>query len=102
MWFPGGPMAMGRAAIRDGYAGYFDAYVIKEATLSEMGHTGSGDTMTAWGTFRIVMQSKADGSEITEVGRFTDVQRLVDGRWLYAVDHASDDPPAAPAASPQG
>jgi ketosteroid isomerase-like protein len=55
MWFPGGPMAKGRAAIRDGFAHFF--------------------------------------ADVT----ITDVQKKIDGRWLYIVDHPSDDPPPPPA-----
>jgi uncharacterized protein (TIGR02246 family) len=96
MWFPGGGMVKGREAIRKGYADYFAAYTIKDARLDDMGHVDADAAKTTWGTFKIVMVSKADGKLVTERGRFTDVSRKVHGHWMYAVDHASDDP--APAA----
>lgn len=104
MWFPGGPMAKGRDAIREGYKGFFGASTIKSAELTEMGSTVNGDDAVAWGTYVIVMVSKDTGAEVTEVGRYTDVQRKIDGRWQYVVDHASDDPPpvAADAADATG
>ncbi|MGV8943313.1 YybH family protein [Thermomonas sp.] len=43
LWFPGGPMAKGRAAIRDGFAGYFAHAVVKQATLSPIGEERMGD-----------------------------------------------------------
>lgn len=92
MWFPGGGMAKGRDAIRKGYADYFSAYRIKDASLEEMGHVAAGDAMTTWGRFTIVMVSTSDGTTITEHGHFTDVSRKVGGRWMYAVDNATDDP----------
>lgn len=95
MWFPGGGMVTGREAIRKGYADYFAAFTIKDASLDDMGHVAAGDALTTWGTFKIVMASKADGTTVTEHGRFTDVSRKVNGRWMYAVDHASDDPASA-------
>lgn len=95
MWFPGGPMAQGREAIREGYAGYFSAFTIKSASLKEMGRSGSGDDITTWGSFEIVMTPKDGGADVTERGRYTDLSRRVDGRWLYVMDHASDDPPPA-------
>jgi ketosteroid isomerase-like protein len=66
-----------------------------------MGGSTAGDTAVAWGTYTIVMVSKDSGAEVTEVGRYTDVQKKSDGRWQYIVDHASDDPApvAADAAS---
>jgi uncharacterized protein (TIGR02246 family) len=83
IWFPGGPMARGREAIRDGFAGFF-AHM-----------TATGDTRTTWGTYVFTMVDKATQAETTERGRYVDVQKLIDGKWLYVVDHPSDDPPPA-------
>ena len=97
MWFPGGPMAKGGEAIRDGYAGFFANSTIKSATLTQLGSTVHGDDAVTWGTYVIVMVAKDSGKETTEVGRYTDVQKKIGGHWKYVVDHASDDPaPTAP------
>lgn len=100
MWIPGGPMLQGRDAIREGYAGFLSTVTIKSAELTPIASRKVGDDTVNWGTFKIVMVNKADGKEVTEVGRFTDVTRKIDGRWLYVVDHASDDPPAEASPSP--
>lgn len=92
MWLPGAPMAKGRAAIRSGYAGFFAASTIKSATLTELGRSTHGGATASWGRFKVVVVSKKDGKEATEVGRYTDVSRRIGGRWQYLVDHASDDP----------
>ena len=92
LWFPGGPMAKGRAAIRDGFAGYFAHAVVKQATLSPIGEEKMGDIRAAWGTCAITLMDKDTKVESVENGRFTDIQELIDGRWLYIVDHPSDDP----------
>jgi uncharacterized protein (TIGR02246 family) len=94
IWFPGGPMAQGRTAIRDGFAGFFEKNTIKDFRLDAMGQERMGTSMASWGTYSIRMANKDTGVESTESGRFTDVSKLVDGRWLYVVDHPSDDPPA--------
>ena len=94
IWFPGGSMAQGREAIRDGFAHFFSAMEIKDVKLTEIGHVmGEGDTRTAWGTYEIRMVNKSNGAEAVQRGRFTDVSKKVNGRWLYVVDHPSDDPP---------
>jgi uncharacterized protein (TIGR02246 family) len=94
IWFPGGSMARGRPAIRDGFAHFFSAMTIKDVALTDIGHVmGEGDTRTAWGTYEIRMVDKASGAEVLQRGRYTDVSKKVDGRWLYVVDHPSDDPP---------
>ena len=99
-WLPGAPMMKGRDAIREGYAGFFAGFTIKSVSLVEMGHSARGDEAASWGSFTIVMASKADGKEVSEVGRYTDVSRKIDGHWLYLVDHASDDPAPPPAPTP--
>ena len=65
--------------------------------MSEIGQETIGDARVAWGTYAIRAIDKASGAESTQTGRFTDVQKKIDGRWLYVVDHPSDDPPAKPA-----
>jgi hypothetical protein len=41
------------------------------------------------------MEDKVSHAVSIERGRYTEVQKLIDGRWLYIVDHPSDDPPPA-------
>ena len=95
LWLPGAPMAKGRAAIHDAYAGFFTAMTIKDATLTPMGGDAKGDVHVAWGTYSITVVDKKTMAESTMTGRYTDVQRKVGGKWLYIADHASDDPPPA-------
>lgn len=95
MWFPGGPIAKGRAAIRDGFAGYLSGVTVKDVVLSPIGHEDMGQAKVSWGTYAIRVVDKATGAESLQNGRYTDVQKLIHGRWLYIVDHPSDDPPAA-------
>lgn len=99
LWLPGTPMMQGRDAIREGYVGFFSAFTIKSMTLVEMGESRHGDESTAWGSFTLVMAAKSDGKEVTQVGRYTDLSRKIDGKWMYIMDHASDDPPPAPPAA---
>jgi uncharacterized protein (TIGR02246 family) len=98
-WLPGMPILRGRDAIREGYVGYFAAFTIKSVTLTEIGKSSHGDETSSWGSYSIVQTSKQDGKEATSTGRYTDVSHKIGGHWMYVVDHASDDPPAAPPAS---
>lgn len=98
MWFPGGPMAKGRTAIRDGFASYFSRMTVKDVQLTEMGQESLGDATASWGTFMIRAVDKATGAESVEDGRYTDVTKKIDGHWRYIVDHPSDDPSAPVAA----
>lgn len=94
LWFPGGPMAKGRAAIRDGFAGYFQDVTIKDIAMTSLGEQAVGDARASWGTYAITSVNRQTGAETVGHGRYTDVSKLIDGRWLYVVDHPSDDPPA--------
>jgi uncharacterized protein (TIGR02246 family) len=96
MWFPGGPIAKGGTAIRDGFAGYLEGVTVKDVELMAMGQKALGDAKVSWGTYAIRVVDKATGAESVQHGRYTDVSKLIDGRWLYIVDHPSDDPPAEP------
>jgi uncharacterized protein (TIGR02246 family) len=96
LWFPGGPMAKGRAAIREGFAAYLAGTAVKDVQLSVIGEEAVGDARVAWGTYAITMEDKATHAVSVERGRYTDVQKKIDGRWQYIVDHPSDEP-AAPA-----
>jgi uncharacterized protein (TIGR02246 family) len=96
LWFPGGPMAKGRKAIRDGFAGFFSEVTITDIAMTPLGQETLGDAQASWGTYAITMEDKATHAVTIERGRYTDVQKKIDGRWLYIVDHPSDDP-AAPA-----
>lgn len=100
MWFPGGAMAKGRAAIREGYAGYFKSFIIKDASLAPLGSKTMGNSVARWGTFKVVMTPKAGGADVIEIGRYTDVSEKIAGKWMYVVDHASDDPAPMPAPMP--
>lgn len=96
LWLSGVPMAKGRDAIREAYAGFLSGVTIKDASLSLIDERVVGDTRVGWGTYSITLVDKASKAESVVTGRYTDIQEKVDGRWLYIVDHASDDP--APAA----
>lgn len=96
LWLSGVPMAKGRASIRETYAGFLGGVTIKDASLNLIDEKVMGDTRVGWGTYSISLVDKASKAESVVTGRYTDVQKKIDGRWLYIVDHASDDP--APAA----
>jgi uncharacterized protein (TIGR02246 family) len=94
LWIPGAPMAKGKQAIHAMLEGYFAAVTIKSMTIEHLGGQTVGDDSVGWGTFTLVTVAKDTGAETTAVGRYVDVSRRIDGKWVYVVDHASDDPPA--------
>ena len=97
MVFPGGPLAQGRPAIRDGYAHFFSENTIKDVQITELGRESHGNSVTVWGRYTVTVAPKAGGADIVATGRFSELSRKVDGKWMYVFDHASDDPPPPPA-----
>jgi ketosteroid isomerase-like protein len=56
--------------------------------------TESGDLAAAWGLYTITAQPVGGGDPLVMQGRYLDVARNFDGRWLYIADHASVPLPA--------
>ncbi|MEP6637053.1 MAG: hypothetical protein ABJB97_10035 [Acidobacteriota bacterium] len=50
----------------------------------------------AWGEYSLTLTPEAGGTPITSTGRFSEIARKEGGKWVYAVDHASPNPTAAP------
>ena len=100
MYPPDVPIAQGKAAIREGYAGLLNNNKISDFQLVDAHHETMGNTSVGWGRWKMTITPKAGGQAQQVSGRFTDVSKLVKGKWLYAVDHASFDPapPQKPAA----
>jgi ketosteroid isomerase-like protein len=97
-WFPDEVEHRGSAAIRASYKDLFDANTVQDAALSDRHHEGDAKHRTNWGHFSLTLKQKSDGKVITMTGRYTDVQELRCGQWVYVVDHASAEPaPPKPA-----
>jgi len=101
LWFPGAHEARGAKAIHDAYASLLGTYTVTDVSLTDTEYETMGNTGIAWGHFIMTLQPKAGGAPTIMGGRFSSVAKKVDGQWRYVVDHASAEPPAAPAAAPK-
>lgn len=99
MWLPDAPEAKGQEAIRNAYAGLFNANTVKEATLTDTHYETAGNFSVGWGNFSLTLLPKSGGNPIMMSGRFTVIAKQEDGKWVYIVDHASS-PPAPPQQPP--
>ena len=101
LWLPDAPEARGEKAIRATYAGLLAANSIVDASLADAVYQTSGDLSTAWGHFTLVLKPKAGGDNQVLKGRFLSVSKKSGGKWRYAADLASAEPPppASPAAA---
>lgn len=95
--FPPDSMAVkGGDAIRAYWSGFLSANKVTEVAVLETGYKTSANFATGWGRFSMTFQPKAGGAPVTMEGRFTEVMVKKNGKWLYAVDHASAPLPPPP------
>lgn len=92
MYPPDIPVAQGKAAIRQGYAGLMNNNKISNFEIFDAHHETTGNISVGWGRWKMMLTPKAGGQPQQVQGRFTDVSKLVNGKWLYVADHASFDP----------
>jgi len=86
----------GPESVAASWSGFFAAFTVVDARLSETHLELHGNTAVAWGIFTI-MAKPAEGGDVIEMkGRYMDVARNIDGRWLYVADHASMPLPPPP------
>ena len=97
LWFPGAHEARGAKAIQDAYAGFLGTYTVTDVSLTDTQYETMQNTGIAWGHFIMTLQPKAGGAPTIMGGRFSCVAKKADGKWRYVVDHASAEPPPAPA-----
>ena len=92
--------AVGTEAIRANYSGMMKSFTVKEAKILDAHHEIAGNLCFSWGRFSVTLVPKAGGDPVTMEGRFSDVSRKTNGKWLYIIDHASVNP-ALPQAQTQ-
>ena len=79
----------GPPSARAAWAGFFGNFRVLEAELRQQHLETHGGTAIAWGLFRILAEPRSGGEPAEFLGRYMDVARNFDGRWLYVADHAS-------------
>ena len=93
--FPVGSLAgVGPESVRTSWGGFFAEYRVTSAHLSNEHMEKLGDTAVAWGLFTIVAEPVDGGEPVEMLGRYMDVSRNINGKWLYIADHASMPVPA--------
>jgi ketosteroid isomerase-like protein len=95
LWMPDAPVARGEKAIRESYAGLLGANTVKDVEFFDDHEELSGNVGGHWGRFKMTLVPKSGGAPVTMVGRFTEVWKRKQGRWVLAADHASADPAPA-------
>jgi uncharacterized protein (TIGR02246 family) len=86
-------VGIGPESVMKSWGGFFAAYKVVDASLSDTHLEIHGDTAVAWGLFTIMAVPIEGGDAVEMKGRYMDVARNIDGTWLYVADHASMPPP---------
>ena len=84
----------GPESVRASWGGFFQAFTVTAAELSDEHLEVSGDLAAAWGVFTITAVPAGGGDAVVIKGRYMDVAKNFDGNWLYIADHASVPVPA--------
>ena len=84
----------GPESVRASWGGFFEAFTVTAAELSDEHSEVSGDLAAAWGLFTITAVPAGGGDAVVIKGRYMDVAKNFDGSWLYIADHASVPVPA--------
>jgi uncharacterized protein (TIGR02246 family) len=97
-WFPGTASAKGKDAIRQAYVGLLKGNNISAVEFTDTQSHLCGDMAVLWGSFTMTVTPKSGGAATKSTGRFTEVLKHDGGKWLFAVDHASENsaPPPTP------
>ena len=86
---PNAPSATGRAAIEQLLGAFppMSAFELNSATVD-----GRGDLAFVHGTY-IMTMSMPDGTAVTDTGKYIEIRRRQDGRWLISHDIFNSDLP---------
>ena len=91
-WFPNEAEAKGQKAVREAYEHLLKDFTIKDAGISDMQYKTFGKNAVGWGKWSLTVVEKSTGKTQEWKGRATTVLEKRDGRWVYLVDHASEEP----------
>ena len=86
---PDATEAIGREAIRKAWGGLMNAFTVQKLTIVGAAHEIHADTAFGWGKFAMMLIPKGGGDAVRMEGRFTDVSKRINDKWLYIFDHAS-------------
>ncbi|MDJ0653572.1 MAG: nuclear transport factor 2 family protein [Xanthomonadales bacterium] len=82
-------VGLGPEFVRESWNAFFSVYTVREVRLTNTRLECFGDTAAAWGLFQMLVDTVDEAEEIELHGRFTDVAKQFNQRWLFIADHAS-------------
>jgi len=86
---PDATEAIGTDSILKAWGGLMNAFTVQKLKITDAAHEIHGDTAVGWGKFTMILIPKGGGDTVRMEGRFTDVSKRINGKWVYVFDHAS-------------
>jgi ketosteroid isomerase-like protein len=93
-YYPGGNH-IGYDAVRQSWEGFFQNVTVKQFTITERYTEVDNKTAYQWGVYDIIIEPRG-GTEMSMPGRFTQMWRHIDGKWVVVVEHVSHPLPPPP------
>jgi ketosteroid isomerase-like protein len=88
IWVSFGTVIRGYDGFRDGMSQMFTNNETVKIAVTDISYVPAGDAVMAVGTATIDLQPKSGASQHI-VERWTDVERKINGRWVYVLDHTT-------------
>ena len=83
-----GNVQRGYDVVRGGIVQMFEQNETVKLTINEISYVPVGNMVMAVGTATYDLKPK-NGPAMQLVERWTDLERKIDGRWVYVLDHAT-------------
>ena len=88
LWVSFGTVIRGYDGFRSGMSQMFANNETVKIVVNDISYVPVGDTVMAVGTATLDMQPKSGASQRI-VERWTDLERKINGRWVYVLDHTT-------------
>ena len=89
IWVNFGTVVWGYDGFRNGLSQMFENNETVRIAVTDISYVPVGENIMAVGTATIDLQPKDGGAPQHVVERWTDVERKIDGRWVYVLDHTT-------------
>jgi ketosteroid isomerase-like protein len=89
IWVNFGTVVWGYDGFRGGMSQMFENNDTVRIAVTDISYVPVGVNIMAVGTATIDLQPKGGGAAQHVVERWTDVERKIDGRWVYVLDHTT-------------
>ena len=89
LWVNFGTVVWGYDGFRKGLGDMFSQNETVKIAVTEISYVPVGDMIMAVGTATIDLQPKGGGAPVHVVERWTDLEKKIDGRWVYVLDHTT-------------